>query len=371
LNGLAAYGQIQITDDAGFFGKFDQGIGGFFFSVIWPEAIGFYLFILFAAVGGLGVALYVYYTKKKGGILMCPMGSDCNAVVTSKYSKFLGISMEYWGMIYYGLIIASYLFLIFAAHMLSELFLLGLIIVTTGAFFFSLYLLFIQAFILRQWCIWCMLSAALSIVIFIFSLVRIDFALAFLANIGEVLGLLRGLGFALGLGGSLTALFLFYRFLRDLKIDDSEQHAIKGVSELIWLGLALILVTQFTTYVAFVEILSRSYLFLVQTGALFVIAVSGAVLMIILAPMLSMIPFSKEAEEKASLLLSLRKPMFITGAIAFASWCFVFITNHIPIFELEKLLWLYSLLIVIGIGIALFWERSISIKGSQPNQIQN
>lgn len=337
------------------------GISGFFFAVIWPETEGFYAFIAFAATGGLGVALYIYYTKRYHKQLVCPIGSDCNAVITSRYAKFLGVPLEYWGMFYYAVIIAAYVILIFAPQLLSEIFLSGLIMLTAAAFFFSLYLLFVQAFLLRQWCIWCLLSAMLSIMIFIISLASVDFAVAFLAEITTVIGAVHALGFTLGMGGATTALFLFYRFLRDLDIDESELQTLKGISELVWLGLALILVSQFVSFVAYTETLARSGPFLVQTIALFVAAVSGAALMIIFAPFLAVIPFNETAKNHHhSPLESLRKPVFITGAVALSSWYFAFIMNYSPKYEPTVLLLTYIAVLAVAVTTALFWEKSIS-----------
>ena len=337
------------------------GISGFFFAVIWPQAEGFYAFIALAAVGGFCVAFYIYYTKRHHKQLVCPIGSDCNAVVTSRYAKFLGVSLEYYGMFYYAVIIAAYIILISAPHLFSELFLFGLIMLTAAAFFFALYLLFAQAFLLRQWCIWCILSAMLSIVIFIFSLVSIDFAVAFLAEITTIIGAVHAFGFALGIGGVTAALFLFSRFLRDLDIDEKELQTLKGISELIWLGLALILVSQFASYVIHAETLALSGSFLAQTIALFVIAVSGAVLMIIFAPFLAVIPFDETAKgHRHSPLESLRKPLFITGAIALSSWYFAFIMNYLPGYELDILLLIYIAVLAAAVAVGLFWEKSIS-----------
>jgi len=337
------------------------GISGSFFAVIWPQTVGFYAFIAFAAAGGFGVALYIYYTKRHHKQLVCPTGSDCNVVVTSRYSKFFGVPLEYWGMFYYAVIFTAYIVLIFAPHLLSGLFLAGLIMFTAAAFLFSLYLLFAQAFLLRQWCIWCILSAALSIMIFIISLASVDFAVAFLAEIEAVIGAVRALGFALGIGGVTVALFLFSRFLRDFNIDESELQTLKGISELIWLGLALILVGQFASYVAHVGTLAQSGPFLAQTIALFVTAISGAVLMIILAPFLAFIPFDETAKDhRHSPLESLRKPIFITGAVAFSSWYFAFIMNYLPGYELTILLLIYIAVLTVAVAAGLFWEKSIN-----------
>ena len=337
------------------------GISGFFFAIIWPQTEGFYAFIALAAAGGLGVALYIYYTKRHHLLLVCPVGSDCNVVITSRYAKFLGVPLEYWGIFYYAVTFAAYIVLIFASHLLSELFLSGLIMLTAAAFFFSLYLLFVQAFILRQWCIWCLLSAMLSIAIFITSLASVDFAVAFLTEAEIVIAAVHTLGFALGIGGATTALFLFTRFLRDLDIDENELQTLKRISELVWLGLFFILVSQFASYVVYVKTLALSGPFLVQTVALFVVAVSGAVLMIIFAPFLAAIPFNETAKDRRhSSLESLRKPLFITGAIAFSSWYFAFIMNFSPAYGLTVLLLAYLAVLAVSIVVALLWERRIS-----------
>ena len=337
------------------------GISGFFFAVMWPHAVGFYSFIALAAVGGFGVSLYIYYTKKHHKQLVCPIGSDCNAVVTSRYSKFLGVPLEYLGMFYYAITFAAYVVLIFASHLISEPFLSGLIILTAAAFFFALYLLFVQAFLLRQWCIWCILSAALSIGIFIISLASVDFAAAFLTEAQAVIGVVHALGFAIGTGGATTALFLFLRFLRDLDIDEKELQTLKGISELIWLGFAFVLISQFASYITYAPALAQSGPFLTQTIALFVAAVSGAVLMIIFAPLLAAIPFNETAKNhRRSPLESLRKPLFITGAVALSSWYFAFIMSYLPEYELTILLSAYIAVLMTAVATALLWERRIS-----------
>jgi len=347
------------------------GISGFFFAVIWPQAIGFYVFIAFAAAGGFGVSLYIYYTKKQHKQLVCPIGSNCNVVINSRFSKFLGVPLEYFGMFYYSVIFVSYILLIFTPHLLSELLLSGLIILTAAAFFFSLYLLFVQAFLLWQWCIWCLLSAMLSITIFITSLVSVDFAVAFLAEISTIIGAIHAFGFALGIGGVTVVLFLFSRFLHDRDIDEGELKTLKGISELVLLGLVFVLVSQFVSFVAHAEALAKSGLFLIQTIALFVAAVSGAMLMIVFAPYLAVMPFSApggsafggnetEKDQRRSPLEFLRRPMFLTGAVALSSWYFAFSMNYLPECGLSVLFSVYVTVIAVAIVIALYWEKSFS-----------
>jgi len=342
------------------------GISGFFFAVIWPHSIGFYAFIVFAATGGLGVASYIYRTKKRHEQLVCPTGSDCNAVVNSRYAKFMGISLEYWGMLYYSIIFVSYIVLIFAPHLFSKLLLSGLMLLTLTAFLFSLYLLFVQAFLLRQWCIWCLLSATLSIAIFITSLASVDYALAFLLRIETVIGAFHALGFALGVGGVTAMFILFSRFLRDFNIDEGELQTLKGIFELVWIGLAFVLIGQFSYFITYADTLSRSGPFLAQTTALFVAAVSSAVLMIIFAPFLVAMPFSDTAiSHRHSPLDPLRRPFFITGAVALLSWYFAFMMNYTSEYKPSILFLVYIIVLVVAVAVALLWEKRIRLKDTE------
>lgn len=335
------------------------GVGGFFFTFVLPSNLGFYATILLAASGGFGVACYIYYTKNHSGQLVCPVGSNCNVVIKSRYSKFLGVPIEYFGMLYYALIITTYLTAIFASHLVTDLFWSTILILTIGAFLFSLYLLFVQAFLLRQWCIWCLLSAMLSIIIFIFSMAGVYYAMELLDNMALVIEAMGDLGFVLGMGGATAAVLLFLSFLRDRDIDDTEMKTLKEMSEVIWLGLVLTLISQFILYITNTEVLATSDIFLIQTTALLASAISGAILMIIFTPLLSLVPFKKEKKHHSSSFKPLRKPLFIIGAIALSSWYFAFAAGYIPDYELNTLLFIYSTVLVVSVVIGMLWERKI------------
>lgn len=336
-------------------------ISGFFFAVIWPQSLGFYSFIVLAALGGFGVACYIFYTKKIKGILVCPTGSNCNVVVTSRYSKFLGVPIEYLGMLYYFIVVSAYTLLIFEPRFISGTFLSFLLALTAFAFLFSLYLLFVQAFLLRQWCIWCLLSAMLSIVIFIVSLVSVGFAVVFLTEITGFLRALHGLGFVLGLGGAIAATFLFTKFLSDRDIDEKELKTLQMLSELLWLGLALTITSQIAFYIVYTDQLASFAPFLVQTIALFAATIASAALMIIFTPFLAMIPFGGVLREgDSSSLLSLRKPMFLTGAVSLSSWLFAFSMDYFPNYKFSFLFFGYFLFLAAALVIALIWERKFN-----------
>ena len=134
------------------------------------EVIGsqslWYVITALLAVMGFSIATYIRHKKVSMETFVCPIGHTCDAVIHSDYSRFLGIPVEYLGILYYGIIAFSYAALALRPDLNMPLVLLALLIVTTVAFLFSLYLTFIQAFALRQWCTWCLISAGLCTLIF-------------------------------------------------------------------------------------------------------------------------------------------------------------------------------------------------------------
>ena len=132
--------------------------------------MSYYLGIILLSVGGFLIAAYIRSHKKTGQTLICPAGTTCDTVIHSDYSRFFGIPVEFLGMAYYGIIAVSYgIFLVRPelAYPTVDFLLLGLSLV---ALLFSVYLTFIQAFTLRQWCTWCLISAAFSTAIFFLAL---------------------------------------------------------------------------------------------------------------------------------------------------------------------------------------------------------
>ena len=136
--------------------------------------IRFIIFIL--GVSGFMVARHIF--KRKDNTekpLVCPLKFDCHAVVHSDYSRFFGVPLETFGMIYYGLISVFYLFLIFLPGTLPVILVNSLIVLSLIAFLFSIYLIFVQIFILKNGCFWCIISALISVLIFILTILINDF----------------------------------------------------------------------------------------------------------------------------------------------------------------------------------------------------
>ena len=183
------------------------------------EASLFYGLAALLALIGFSIATYIRHKKASFEALVCPIGHSCDTVIHSDYSRFFGFPIEYLGMLYYALITFSYITLIFRPDLSLPLVSLGLLIVSTVAFLFSLYLTFIQAFALKQWCTWCLISAGLCTLIFSFTLLGSEYG--FISLLAEHRRWFIGahlLGLVFGLGGATISDIMFFRFLKDLRV---------------------------------------------------------------------------------------------------------------------------------------------------------
>ncbi len=131
----------------------------------------FFSFISLLSFVGFSICLYIYKKKGKGEHLVCPIGSNCNDVIYSHYAKTFGLRNEVGGMIYYifiFLINGSVLFNIKIPLQIMAFSIFSSFI----AFLFSIYLICIQAFVIRKWCTWCVASAFISTFIFLISIFK-------------------------------------------------------------------------------------------------------------------------------------------------------------------------------------------------------
>ena len=129
--------------------------------------------ILIALLGFSGFLLagYIRNHKQKMTPLVCPLEGSCEAVVHSDYSKILGIPVELLGMTYYAAIAILYSTAVLYPTLVNTQISYMVLSVSILAFFFSVYLTAIQAFVLHHWCTWCLFSAGICTSIFLLALI--------------------------------------------------------------------------------------------------------------------------------------------------------------------------------------------------------
>ncbi len=112
----------------------------------------------------VGLADSVYLTVKHftHSDINCSIFNECDLVTTSAYSTILDIPVALLGVIFYGLLIAL---------TINKKSLVSLLIISSIGFFASMWFVYVQAFVLESFCLYCIISAGISTMIFILSLI--------------------------------------------------------------------------------------------------------------------------------------------------------------------------------------------------------
>lgn len=123
--------------------------------------ISFWIPVL--ALIGLANAAYLLYKKARNEKLTCFIGDDCDSVTRSKYGYIVGVPNEVVGIGFYVLVLVLF-FLSFLGVASILGFPWGALLLTLAipASLTSLYLLGVQAFILKKWCDYCVLSTLVN-----------------------------------------------------------------------------------------------------------------------------------------------------------------------------------------------------------------
>jgi uncharacterized membrane protein len=114
----------------------------------------------FLAAFGIGVAAYIAIAEADGGAPACLAGSGgCETVAASSHSELAGISVALIGVLGYALLLAAALLRGDSARMAG--FGLGLV-----GFGYTVYLTWLELFVIDAICQWCMVSAVLMVALF-------------------------------------------------------------------------------------------------------------------------------------------------------------------------------------------------------------
>ena len=117
---------------------------------------------------GFFISSYILYSKKTSTPLICPAKQGCNEVVNSKYGKMFGFENTYIGIVFYLVIIMYGASEFFNRNLFKQdIIYHSLVGASILSVLFSIYLTFVQAFVLKKWCYYCLASALMSILILI------------------------------------------------------------------------------------------------------------------------------------------------------------------------------------------------------------
>ncbi len=129
--------------------------------------------LLLLSLLGIGISVYLVYTHYAGINPVCLPGTNCEVVLTSKYAQMWGIPLSVLGLLLYvGLGIAS-LWLLLPRTQHKGLAAIGHYTLALSGTIFSLYLLYLEAFVIHDYCTWCLASLAVMLITLICSLANL------------------------------------------------------------------------------------------------------------------------------------------------------------------------------------------------------
>ena len=113
--------------------------------------------MVLAGFAGMVDSGYVGFHSLTGLLIPCGPAGGCDQVLNSTYSHWGGVSIAWFGFAFYLAVTAAG---VFGLSGFRRVFRFSLI-ASLAAFLVTLYLLYVQAFILQAYCDYCLLSALL------------------------------------------------------------------------------------------------------------------------------------------------------------------------------------------------------------------
>ncbi len=119
--------------------------------------------LLWASVGlsGLGIFISGYLVTKRfaGGSLACTRWAECDVVNNSVYSQIYGVPVSVLGLAGYLLLLALALAALWTTGCTQRRILLLSLVLTVGGVGFSVYLTYLEIYVIEALCTWCVASA--------------------------------------------------------------------------------------------------------------------------------------------------------------------------------------------------------------------
>lgn len=123
------------------------------------------------ALVGLGVAIYLTYVEGAAAQAVCGPIGDCNAVQSSPYAKIFGlIPVGLFGALGYIAILVAWSWRRWRKDSLAEIAGPALFGMAAFGVLYSIYLTYLELFVIRAVCIWCLASAVVITLLMLLSL---------------------------------------------------------------------------------------------------------------------------------------------------------------------------------------------------------
>jgi uncharacterized membrane protein len=108
---------------------------------------------------GMGVSIYLATVEAGGGEAVCGPVGDCNAVQGSEYAELFGIPIGVIGVAGYAVLLAAWIVSRLRSAAIADWAKVTILAVSLGGTLFSIYLTFLEPFVIGATCAWCLTSA--------------------------------------------------------------------------------------------------------------------------------------------------------------------------------------------------------------------
>ncbi len=119
------------------------------------------------ALAGLADAIFLTIEHYTGGQVPCSIVAGCEQVLTSQYAEIFGIPLAMFGAFAYFVAFALALLTSFGNRALWTLFGVQVVLMTI----FTVWLLYLQGYVIEAFCQFCLLSAISTFTLFIIYLI--------------------------------------------------------------------------------------------------------------------------------------------------------------------------------------------------------
>lgn len=134
-----------------------------------------WLIITFFVAALIGFADSTYLTAQhiRGVIPPCGLASNCDSVLNSKYASVGPLPVSALGLMYYGTVLVM-LIAYFDSYQRRILHWASWLV--SAGLLASIYFVYVQGFVLNAWCMYCLTSAFMTLIMFLCAvrIMRID-----------------------------------------------------------------------------------------------------------------------------------------------------------------------------------------------------
>jgi uncharacterized membrane protein len=130
--------------------------------IAWPYPV-----MALLALVGLGDAIYLTIQDLTGASLRCTIVSGCSEVLSSRYAHFGSVPLASIGAAAYFTVFSLAILAAFGYKFARPL----LTLIVALMFLMTLWLLYLQAFVIHHFCQYCLLSAAVTITLTVLAMI--------------------------------------------------------------------------------------------------------------------------------------------------------------------------------------------------------